>query len=157
MSILATTLAIHLIAATPVECAASTDVAAMPPAQLRSLVHQTLRRQATATGPERIALAKQLLALHQQLGVNQQMAPGARRQLQGLIGGRLQRSIQQDDFGPELVELIENTIAPGSWESQGGPGRIRYWRPGRAMVISQTDEVHRDLADLMGQLRKAGN
>jgi general secretion pathway protein D len=151
------TLAIHFVAATPAESAAHVDVSAMPPAQLRSLVHHTLRRQALAKGPARIAITKELLTLHQQLGANQQMAPAARRQLQGRIGGRLQRAAQQDDYGPELVELIENTIARGSWESQGGLGSIYYWRPGHALAIRQTDEVHRDLADLMGQLRKAGN
>lgn len=135
------------------ELAAKTD----SPAQLRAAVHTALRREATTNGPEHIVAVRALLTLHQQLGANQQMAPRARRQLRGLIGGRLSRAAQNDDYGPNLLELIEKTIAPGTWESQGGPGRIFYWRNGRAMVISQTQEAHEDLADLIGQLHEMEN
>jgi hypothetical protein len=148
--------AICLISASP-----AADVAEKPtalsPVQLRGAVHDALRKQATAKGPDRIVAVRKLVALHQQLGLNQQMAPGARRQLQGMIGGRLRRAQTNDDYGQDLLELIEKTIAPGTWDSQGGPGRIFYWRNGRAMVISQTQEAHEELADLIGQLHAAGN
>jgi hypothetical protein len=120
-------------------------------------VHEALRKEATAKGPGRIAAMKELVVLHQQVGVNQQMAPRARQQLQGLVGGRLRRAQANDDYGQDLLELIEKTIAPGTWASQGGPGRIYYWRNGRAMVVSQTQEAHEELADLIGQLHDVGN
>jgi hypothetical protein len=57
------------------------------------------------------------------------------------------------DYGQDLVELIEATIAPGSWDSQGGPGSIRYYSPLRVIVVRQTSEVHEQLGDLLPQLR----
>jgi hypothetical protein len=57
------------------------------------------------------------------------------------------------DYGQDLVELIEATIAPGSWDSQGGSGTIRYFSPLRVIVLRQTGEVHEQLGDLLPQLR----
>jgi len=61
-----------------------------------------------------------------------------------------------DDYGDELVELIQTVVAPHSWDVQGGPGTIYYYRPLRVLVIRQTDEVHREVRDAVGQLRAAG-
>ncbi len=159
MSILTVTLAVHLLAASPPE--SNGDFIprheTISPAKLRAAVHSALKREAQANGPVRVAMAKELVALYQQIGLNQQLAPGPRQQMQGLVGGRLNRAAKNDDYGPELVELIERTIAPGSWESQGGLGRIYYWRNGRALVISQTQDTHERLVDLVRQLHHAGN
>lgn len=59
------------------------------------------------------------------------------------------------DYGPDLVDLIQQTIAPNSWDVRGGPGSIYYWRPGRAIVVRQTTQVHEAVADALGQLRGA--
>ncbi len=56
------------------------------------------------------------------------------------------------DHGPELVDLIQQTISPQTWDVNGGPGVIYYWRPGRAMVIRQTGEVHRQIGGLLEQM-----
>jgi hypothetical protein len=61
-----------------------------------------------------------------------------------------------DDYGPQLVDLIQQTIAPQSWDVNGGLGTAYYWRPGRALVIRQTGGVHDQLADLLEQLGRAG-
>lgn len=61
-----------------------------------------------------------------------------------------------DDAGPALVELIQKTIAPGHWASQGGPGTIYYWRPGRALVIRATQQTHEHIQDVLRQLQQAG-
>ena len=58
------------------------------------------------------------------------------------------------DNGEQLVDLIRRTIAPSTWDVNGGPGTMYYWRPGRALVIRQTSEVHEDIADLLGQLER---
>ena len=155
MSFLAITVAVQLLAASPSSSETRTSSPVMSPTQLRAAVHSALGREAKAKGPERVAIVKELVALYQQLGLNQQMA--GRQQLQGMIGGRLQRGAKNDDYGLDLVDLIERTIAPGSWESQGGPGRIYYWRNGRALVISQSQQAHEGLADLLEQLHVAGN
>jgi hypothetical protein len=60
------------------------------------------------------------------------------------------------DYGEELVELIEKTIAPETWESAGGPGSIYYFYPLKVLVIRQTDGVHGHAADLLDGLRRAG-
>jgi len=63
---------------------------------------------------------------------------------------------QVPDYGQQLVELIQRTIAPASWDVNGGPGTIQYWRPGRALVVRQTDEIHERIGDVLKQLDRAG-
>jgi hypothetical protein len=70
----------------------------------------------------------------------------------GAAGGRM----PNDDYGQQLVDLIQATIAPTSWDVNGGLGTIHYWRPGRALVIRQTGAVHEETRDVLGQLRRAG-
>ncbi len=60
------------------------------------------------------------------------------------------------DYGQQLVELIQRTIAPASWDVNGGPGTIHYWRPGRALVVRQSDEIHERIGDALEQLDRAG-
>jgi len=61
------------------------------------------------------------------------------------------------DASQDLIDLIQRTIAPASWDVNGGPGSIYYFRPGHAMVISNTDEVHNQVGDVLDQLRRLGN
>ena len=60
------------------------------------------------------------------------------------------------DYGQHLVDLIQQTIAPQSWDVAGGRGSIRYWRPGKALVVRQTEEVQHDVGNVIRQLRRAG-
>lgn len=55
----------------------------------------------------------------------------------------------------QLIDLIQSTIAPDSWETSGGRGSIRYFGPAKALVIRQTGEVHRHIGDMLQQLRRA--
>lgn len=64
-------------------------------------------------------------------------------------------AITSDDYGPQLVELIQRTIAPSSWDVNGGLGVIYYWRPGRALVVRQTDAVHEEVGNVLQQLERA--
>lgn len=57
-----------------------------------------------------------------------------------------------DDDGEQLVELIQQTISPKSWDVNGGPGSIYYWRPGRAIVVRQTGEVHGRIGNVLQQM-----
>ena len=52
--------------------------------------------------------------------------------------------------GQALVELIQDTIAPDSWDIRGGPGSIVYFNPLRCLVVRQTGEGHDALGDLLG-------
>ena len=74
---------------------------------------------------------------------------GGRRAAAGLEGMVTAR-------GAQLVELIQATIAPDSWEVNGGPGSIYFWAPGRALGVRQTQRTHEDLGDVLRQLRRAG-
>jgi len=65
----------------------------------------------------------------------------------GLGGGA------QADFD-SLIELITSTIAPQSWDEVGGPGSIAAFENNNSLVISQTQEVHEQIVDLLEQLRR---
>jgi general secretion pathway protein D len=59
----------------------------------------------------------------------------------------------QADF-QSLIDLIQNTIAPDTWQDTGGNGAIRPFPTNLSLVISQTQEVHEEIADLLDQLRR---
>jgi general secretion pathway protein D len=65
----------------------------------------------------------------------------------GLAGG------SQADFDM-LIELITSTISPQTWDEVGGPGTVSPFPTNLSLVISQTQEVHEQIADLLEQLRK---
>ena len=65
----------------------------------------------------------------------------------GLGGG------SQADF-ESLIELITATIEPTSWDEVGGPGSIAPFDTNLSLVISQTQEVHEQIVDLLEQLRR---
>ena len=59
----------------------------------------------------------------------------------------------QADFDP-LIELITTTIAPQSWDEVGGPGSVQGFDTNLSLVVSQTQDVHEKIADLLEQLRR---
>jgi general secretion pathway protein D len=59
----------------------------------------------------------------------------------------------QPDFD-SLTELITSTIAPQSWNEVGGPGAVTGYENNLSLVVSQTQEVHEQIADLLEQLRR---
>lgn len=65
----------------------------------------------------------------------------------GGAGGASQSDAQS------LIDLIQATIAPSSWDVNGGQGSIVYWPLGQALVVRQTSEVHEQLGGVVGQLR----
>jgi hypothetical protein len=64
---------------------------------------------------------------------------------------------RRGDFGDDLVELIEKTIAPTKWDVNGGPFTIVYYAPLHALVVRASSEVHGRVGGLLGGLRQAGN
>ncbi len=76
--------------------------------------------------------------------------PGTRGSGRG-FGGIPPNGFQQD-AGEELVDLIQKTISPASWDINGGPGSIQYWRPGHALVVRASEKVHEEIGGLLGQL-----
>jgi general secretion pathway protein D len=59
----------------------------------------------------------------------------------------------QADFDA-LIDLITATIEPTSWDSVGGPGSIAPFETNLSIVVSQTQEVHEQIVDLLEQLRR---
>ncbi len=53
-----------------------------------------------------------------------------------------------------LIELITKTIEPDSWDEVGGQGTIAEFETNLSLVISQTQEIHEKIADLLDQLRR---
>jgi general secretion pathway protein D len=66
----------------------------------------------------------------------------------GGIGGGV-----EPDFD-SLIELITSTIQPTSWTDVGGTGAIQEFESNLTLVISQTQDVHEEIADLLEQLRR---
>jgi general secretion pathway protein D len=60
---------------------------------------------------------------------------------------------QAVDF-QSLIELITSTIAPDSWQEVGGAGTIAEFPGNLSLVISQTQDVHDQIRDLLQQLRR---
>lgn len=65
----------------------------------------------------------------------------------GLGGG------QQADFD-SLIELITSTVKPQTWDEVGGPGSIAPFETNLSIVVSQTQDVHEEIVDLLEQLRR---
>jgi general secretion pathway protein D len=53
-----------------------------------------------------------------------------------------------------LIQLITSTIKPDTWDEVGGPGAIEPFPTNLSLVISQTQDVHEQIADLLEQLRR---
>ncbi|MCA9070691.1 MAG: hypothetical protein KDA84_17295, partial [Planctomycetaceae bacterium] len=54
----------------------------------------------------------------------------------------------------KLIDLIQNTIAPESWQIVGGKGSIYYFDLLKVLVVRQTGEVHHQLGGVLEQLRR---
>lgn len=75
----------------------------------------------------------------------------------GQIGGGRngQGNLLNDDLGPQLVDVIQSTVAPSTWRVNGGVGVVHYYRQGRALVVAAPQQTHEQLLDVIGQLRRA--
>jgi hypothetical protein len=105
------------------------------------------QRQAARAQPASVAVPAEAALPLAQIGAGAQ-GPGA--------GGAPGAGQPPPDNGQELVDLIQTVISPSSWDTLGGPGTIYYWRPGMAIVVRQTDEIHAELGGMIEQLENAG-
>ena len=81
----------------------------------------------------------------------------AQQRLAGIgqpAGGNGANPSAKADYGQDLVNLIQATIAPSTWEVNGGAGTIVYYGGLRVLVVSQQDEVQEGLGGLLQALRK---
>jgi hypothetical protein len=55
----------------------------------------------------------------------------------------------------ELIDTIQNTVAPDCWAEVGGPGTLIPEAASQVLVCSHTEQVQREVARLLADLRKA--
>ena len=74
-----------------------------------------------------------------------------------LVECRDERNQLSDDYDT-LIDIITATVKPTSWDNVGGPGSIQGSTLGTAkvLVILQTYRIHREIADLLENIRKVG-
>ena len=53
-----------------------------------------------------------------------------------------------------LIDLITQTVSPATWDHNGGKGNIAASPTNLSLVVSQTQEVHEEIVDLLEQLRR---
>jgi len=53
-----------------------------------------------------------------------------------------------------LIELITSTIQPTTWDTVGGSGSIAPFETNLSIVVSNTQDVHEEIVDLLEQLRR---
>ena len=113
--------------------------------------HRAKESYQAKRGPKSVGVAKADKVLEQQ-GAAAPRAAGA-------FGGGGQSNNPADiaDAGEDLVQLIQTVVAPKSWEVNGGPGSIYYWRYQRAIVAHTTSEVHEQISDTLEQLNRASH
>lgn len=116
------------------------------PAEVQSEVLAEQAQTASQSLADQLSLASSTLG-----GPGQVFAAGAASQSQaGAFGGGMR------DYSQDLIDLIERTIAPASWETNGGNGAIVYYPGLMALVVSATTEVHGEVNTVLENLREAG-
>jgi len=66
--------------------------------------------------------------------------------------GAVAASGEEPDGAGKLIDLIVSIIDPDSWDSCGGQGTIDLYPLGRSLIVSQTEEVHAQIARLLNAL-----
>ena len=61
------------------------------------------------------------------------------------------------DNGQQLVDLIQTTISPKSWDVNGGNCTIYYWQQQHAIVVRATGDIHGEISDTLEQLNRAAH
>jgi hypothetical protein len=54
-----------------------------------------------------------------------------------------------------IIEVIQNSVDPSSWTSNGGPGSIERFPNADSLIITQSSAVHERIAVLLAQVRKS--
>jgi hypothetical protein len=121
--------------------------------ELRQAKIKTVRRRAKSENrPDKLEkIREDQLVLDRWRTVLMQAAPV------GQGGPRGGRAGGFPDHGDDLVELIQTVISPESWDVNGGPMAVVYYRNLRVLVVSATSEVHGQVGGLAEAMRRVGN
>lgn len=107
--------------------------------------------------------ADNMLAFAQQLGRDNQSSPfynmgdfqktpQAGVPTYAQFGGEGFGGITMMDFFP-LINLIQQTINPDSWSENGGAGTMQAFPANLSLIVTQTQEIHDEILDLLKKLR----
>jgi general secretion pathway protein D len=107
--------------------------------------------------------ADNMLAFAQQMGRdnqsspfynmgNYQKTPQAGVPTYTQFGGEGFGGITMMDFFP-LINLIQQTINPDSWSENGGAGTMQAFPANLSLIVTQTQEIHDEILDLLKKLR----
>lgn len=124
--------------------------------RVQAAVRRRLARENPGNAVEAVGNAQPLAQFGAGMGAGMAMQPGMGGNAWGRGGGGLLGQDRNDDNGEQLVDLIQTTIRPGSWDRNGGPGTIYYWRNQRAIVVRQMGDVHDDIGNLLQQMNRLG-
>lgn len=67
---------------------------------------------------------------------------------------QMQHKITKDTNAMDLVKRITDSVAPKTWENAGGKATIQYFPLGLAIVVYQSEDVHKEIARLLADLRR---
>lgn len=90
--------------------------------------------------------------LYQMANSNGSMSPGNLSGPPGFGPGGAGGAAQADF--DTLIDLVVATIAPDTWDDVGGEGSIQGFPTNLSLVVSNTQDVHEQIADLLEQLRR---
>ncbi|RIK83626.1 MAG: hypothetical protein DCC68_03240 [Planctomycetota bacterium] len=68
-------------------------------------------------------------------------------------GGRAPLALD-NDRSQELIDLIQEVVAPQSWDVNGGVGAAVFFKNKNALVVRQTQDVHEGLFDVVNRLQR---
>src|SRR5262249_2951743 len=86
-------------------------------------------------------------------------APGATEQAGG--SGLVTKVYPVDELAADekqaetLIRVVRRAAAAGAWGAHGGGGGGRGFPPGKALVVKNTPEAHKELGELLGLLKDA--
>jgi len=49
---------------------------------------------------------------------------------------------QMAETAKQIIEMIQTSVDPQSWQANGGPGTIVYYAPSMSLIVKQSAEVH---------------
>jgi hypothetical protein len=67
----------------------------------------------------------------------------------------LAHSDSDEPDGGILIQVIESTVAPTTWDATGGEGSMRYLRAAGCLVVRQSPEIQKEVQELLEALKKA--
>lgn len=162
---LLTALLVGPVSEQPPQTAIGSPSAADVRSDYLALMHQFADRKR----PDPADIVPPLCDLHDRIAANATLSRADRKRfLHGVenrlaeLHGRLMRQRRDasraggapNAQADELTRLIETTVAPETWDVNGGRGTIRFWSQSPALVIRQTGEVHPQIGETLNALRK---